>query len=71
MSFFGIHIEGLGAGLQNVTIPEALQGAVSVGGIEINAYRTFIIGVTAVFTLITWALHVSHLHRHPGTRHHS
>ena len=27
LSFFGIHIDGLGAGLQNVTIPDALQGA--------------------------------------------
>src|SRR5580700_3898436 len=49
LSFLGIHIAGLGAGLQNVTIPEALQGALSIGGIEINAYRTFIIGVTIVF----------------------
>ncbi len=52
LSFFGIHIAGLGAGLQNVTIPEALQGAISIGGIEINAYRTFIILVTLVFTRI-------------------
>ncbi len=26
LSFFGIHIDGLGPGLQNVTIPDALQG---------------------------------------------
>jgi urea transport system permease protein len=54
LSFLGIHIDGLGAGLQNVTIPEALQGAISIGGVEINAYRSFIILVTVVFTLITW-----------------
>jgi len=56
LSFLGIHIDGLGAGLQNVTIPDGLQGAISIGGVEINAYRTFIIAVTAVFTLITWFL---------------
>ena len=28
LSFFGIHIDGLGPGLQNVTIPDALQGAI-------------------------------------------
>jgi urea transport system permease protein len=56
LSFFGIHINGLGAGLQNVTIPDALQGAISIGGVDINAYRAFIILVTIVFTLITWFL---------------
>src|SRR6202050_2277342 len=54
LSFFGVHVDGLGPGLQNVTIPDALQGAMSIGGVGINAYRTFIILVTAVFTLITW-----------------
>jgi len=56
LSFFGIHIDGLGPGLQNVTIPDALQGAISIGGVDINAYRAFIILVTIVFTLITWFL---------------
>jgi len=56
LSFLGIHIDGLGPGLQNVTIPQALQGAMSIGGVEINTYRTFIIFVTLVFTLITWAI---------------
>ena len=56
LSFFGIHIDGLGPGLQNVTIPDALQGAISIGGVDINAYRSFIILVTVVFTLITWFL---------------
>ena len=56
LSFLGIHIDGLGPGLQNVTIPKALQGAMSIGGVEINTYRTFIIFVTLVFTLITWAI---------------
>ena len=55
-SFFGRHIAGLGPGLQNVAVPEALQGAISVGGVEINAFRTFIILVTAVAALVTWVL---------------
>lgn len=56
LSFLGIHIDGLGPGLQNVTIPAALQGAISIGHVEINAYRAFIILVTLVFTAITWAV---------------
>jgi urea transport system permease protein len=56
LSFLGIHIEGLGPGLQNVTIPEPLRGAFSIGTFEVNTYRSFIILVTAVFTAITWAI---------------
>jgi len=56
LSFLGIHVEGLGPGLQNVTVPDFLQGAFSIGTVEINTYRTFIIGVTAILTLITWYL---------------
>src|SRR6202042_1484898 len=56
LSFFGIHIDGLGPGLQNVTIPDALQGAITIGGIDINTYRAFIILVTIIFPLITWFL---------------
>jgi urea transport system permease protein len=56
LSFFGIHIDGLGPGLQNVTIPDALRGAITIGGIDINTYRAFIILVTIIFTLITWFL---------------
>ncbi len=56
LSFFGRHIPGLGPGLQNVTVPEWLTGAVTVFGAGINAYRLFIIGVTAVLSLITWLL---------------
>jgi len=54
LSFFGIHIQGLGPGLQNVTVPEFLQGAVSIGGAEINRYRAFIIIVTAILAVVTW-----------------
>jgi len=54
LSFFGIHIQGLGPGLQNVTVPEFLQGVVSIGGAEINRYRAFIIVVTAILAIATW-----------------
>ena len=56
LSFFGIHIAGLGPGLQNVTVPAALTGAVPVLGALVNAYRLFIIGVTAVLAAVTWLL---------------
>lgn len=55
-SFFGTHIPGLGPGLQNVTVPEWLTGAVPLLGAEVNAYRVFIIGVTVVLALVTWLL---------------
>src|SRR5271156_2258106 len=32
LSFLGIHIQGLGPGLQNVSVPEVLQSTVSIGG---------------------------------------
>lgn len=55
-SFFGLHIPGLGPGLQNVTVPDALTGALPIFGVQVNTYRLFIIGVTAVLTLVTWLL---------------
>jgi urea transport system permease protein len=54
LSFFGLHIRGLGPGLQNVTVPEFLQGALAIGGAEINRYRAFIIIVTAILAIVTW-----------------
>jgi len=56
LSFFGINIEGLGPGLQNVSVPSVLQGTVQVAGTDLNAYRVFIIVVTAILTLVTWAI---------------
>jgi urea transport system permease protein len=53
LSFLGIHIEGLGPGLQKVDVPAMLQGTLSIGGAGINRYRTFIILVTAVLALLT------------------
>jgi urea transport system permease protein len=56
LSFFGIHIQGLGPGLQNVSVPEFLQGTVSIGGAGINRYRLFIIVVTAILAFATWVI---------------
>jgi urea transport system permease protein len=56
LTFFGIHIDGLGPGLQNVTVPAYLQGTVSVAGLEFNGYRAFIIGVTLALTGLTWLI---------------
>ena len=55
-SFFGLRIEGLGSGLQRVDVPDLLQGTITLGSIELNSYRLFIIVVTAVLALLTWYL---------------
>lgn len=56
MPMFGLHIRGLGAGLQNVHVPEWLVGSVTILGVGVNAYRAFIIAVTLALTLLTWFL---------------
>ncbi|NUB45930.1 urea ABC transporter permease subunit UrtB [Fertoebacter nigrum] len=52
--FFGLHVEGLGAGLQNVPVPGFLQATLTVFGQELNTYRLFIVAVTVVLTVLTW-----------------
>src|SRR5258708_11474839 len=54
LSFFGIHIQGLGPGLQNVSVPLALLGTLMLGSAGLNRYRAFIIVVTAVLTALSW-----------------
>jgi urea transport system permease protein len=56
LSFFGIHIEGLGPGLQNVTVPQILADPITVGDYVIQPYRSFIILLTVMLTLLTWFL---------------
>jgi urea transport system permease protein len=56
LSFLGIHVDGLGPGLQNVDVPEFLRGSISIAGTQINGFRTFIIVVTAIMTAVTWFL---------------
>lgn len=54
LSFFGMHIQGLGPGLQNMPVPAELQGAISLAGTSINAYRAFIVLSTLLLTTATW-----------------
>ena len=54
LTFFGKSIEGLGSGLQRVSVPSWLTGAVPIFGFEINVYRAFVILVTALLTGLTW-----------------
>ncbi|MEQ8695004.1 MAG: urea ABC transporter permease subunit UrtB, partial [Bauldia litoralis] len=56
LTFFGIHVEGLGAGLQRVDVPEILGGTYDLLGAEINTYRSFIILVTLALAALTWWL---------------
>ncbi|MWB77415.1 urea ABC transporter permease subunit UrtB [Pseudooceanicola sp. 216_PA32_1] len=56
LSFFGIHIEGLGPGLQNMDVPAFLTQPFEIAGIPIQPYRSFIIVVTLLLTLLTWFL---------------
>ena len=53
-TFLGLHIEGLGAGLQKVDVPQILAGTISILGFEIPAYRGFIILVTILMFALTW-----------------
>lgn len=56
LTFFGVHVAGLGPGLQNVDVPEFLRGTFVLFGAEVNAYRTFIIVVALLLTALTWFL---------------
>ena len=56
LSFFGLHVPGLGAGLQNVAVPDALTGAITLGGVQVNAFRSFIILVALALAFVTWLL---------------
>jgi urea transport system permease protein len=54
LTFFGIHVAGLGPGLQKIDVPPWLVGTVSLGGMDLNVYRSFIIVMTAALTALTW-----------------
>ena len=56
LTFFDIHIEGLGVGLQRVDIPDILRETIQVGDIVIQPYRTFIILLTVALVVLTWLL---------------
>lgn len=56
LSFFDMHIEGLGPGLQKVDVPHWMVGVVSIAGFDLNIFRTFILFVAIVLTALTWLL---------------
>ncbi len=56
LTFFDIHIEGLGVGLQRVDIPDILRETIQLGDIVIQPYRTFIIFLTVALVVLTWLL---------------
>jgi len=54
LAFFDIHIDGLGPGLQNMAVPEFLSQTFDLNGFTVQPYRSFIIGLTVLLTLLTW-----------------
>ena len=56
LSFFGIHVAGLGPGLQNMSVPSFLSEVFSIGGVTVQPYRSFIIILTISLTFLTWYL---------------
>ena len=56
LTFFDIHIEGLGPGLQNVAIPAFLNQPWTIGEFTVQPYRSFIILLTLALTALTWFL---------------
>lgn len=56
LTFFDIHLAGLGPGLQQMAVPEALKGTLTIGDVMIQLYRSFIILVTVILALMTWWL---------------
>lgn len=56
LSLFGIEIDGLGPGLQNVPVPAILQSSVSIMGSQIATYRLFVMIIAVVFCVFTWWL---------------
>ncbi len=55
-TFFNIHIEGLGPGLQRVDVPEVLRQTFDIGGFVVQPYRSFIILLTIALAFLTWWL---------------
>ncbi|MEO0624668.1 MAG: urea ABC transporter permease subunit UrtB [Pseudomonadota bacterium] len=56
LAFFDIHIDGLGPGLQNMAVPTFLTQPFDVAGMTIQPYRSFIIVLTLLLTVLTWWL---------------
>ena len=56
LTFFDVHIEGLGPGLQNLAIPAFLNQTWLIGDFTVQPYRSFIILLTLALTALTWFL---------------
>ena len=56
LALFGIHIDGLGVGLQRVDVPTILRETFEVGGVVVQPYRSFIILLTVALVGLTWLL---------------
>jgi urea transport system permease protein len=56
LSFFGIHVDGLGPGLQSVTVPDIFSEPILIGDFVLQPYRTFIILISIVLAAVTWFL---------------
>lgn len=56
LSFFDMHIDGLGPGLQNSGMPVGLQGSLHFLGVNIPIFRTFVICVSIAIFCLTWAI---------------
>ncbi len=56
LSFFGIHVDGLGPGLQSVTVPDMFSEPILIGDFVLQPYRTFIILISIVLAAVTWFL---------------
>lgn len=56
LSFFGIHVDGLGPGLQSVSVPEMFNEPIMIGDFVLQPYRTFIILISIILAAVTWFL---------------
>ncbi len=56
LSFFDIHVDGLGPGLQKVDVPQMLLNTFSIGDFVVQPYRSFIILLTIALAIATWWL---------------
>lgn len=56
LSFFGIPVDGLGPGLQSVSVPEMFNEPIMIGDFVLQPYRTFIILISIVLAAVTWFL---------------
>lgn len=54
LAFWGVHLAGLGSGLQNAGMPKILQGSMSIAGADIPTFRSFVIALSLLMFAATW-----------------